>query len=519
MKILLIRPPAIYVEGAIPPSLSIPLGLLYIAAVLERAGHLVEVYDAQVNSARPVFQEPDKSTHMGYSWEDVRKSIQEKNPDIIGISCMFTAQFPNAIKTAALVKDIKREIVTVVGGSHPSVRPEDFFTETRPVDIVCIGEGEYTMLDIAETGKMKLPLSAIPGTAVSDNGKTRINQVRSRIFDLDALPLPAYHLIDMENYFQLYQRGFIDRPTLYYQGFERTVSIITSRGCPYNCIFCSVHGHMGKTWRHHSVDYVINHIKFLISKYRIKHIHFEDDNLSLNQARFKSILNGLMRLKETITWDTPNGVRADTLTKELIEDCKKSGCVYLIYAVESGSQRVLNEIIDKKLDLRSVIKAASWSKKLSLDVFAFYVIGLPGETRQEMYDTVNFALWLYKMYNVSPHLFIATPLPGTRLERILRETGIMEASLTPQELARMTQGGAVRNGRTYTDEEISKILEFFWKGYRKIFLFSSMLLLLQHPHLGLKLIKGLLKWGKGMPFKRVLHHTLLFKHYLRHPAK
>jgi len=398
MNILLVRPPARYVTGSISPSINLPIGLMSIAAVLEEGGHLVTLYDAQVNLTNPV-SSFDDYLHMGDPWEDIEKKIAAHTPDVIGITCPFSTQLANTNLLAVLARKIHPAVIIVVGGAHPSVKPVDFLAADSAVDIVCIGEGEYTLLEIARiVDQGGLPVT-VAGTAHNFNDIFTVNPPRPRIGNLDELPFPAYHLLKMDDYFSLFRKGYTDRPTIYREGSERTVSIVTSRGCPFDCIFCSIHLHMGKRWRGHSSSYVLNLVKMLIEAFGIQHVHFEDDNISFNRERFSEIVNGLGALSSRISWDTPNGVRVDTLTEELIKRCKASGCTYLVFGVESGSQRVLDTIVNKSLDLKTVLSAASWCKEAGLDAMAFFVIGFPGESPVEMRDTVEYALRLYKDYD------------------------------------------------------------------------------------------------------------------------
>ena len=467
MKILLLRPPFRYLPGAAKPSIGLPVGLLQIAAVLEKNHFPVELLDAQLNVHSPFLVDADGHGHMGLSWDALSRAIEERKPDIIGITCPFTTQIGNAIIAAEIAKQLVPGAVTVVGGNHPTVRPEDFFRKTAAVDLVCIGEGEHTMHDIAEAVRRNHRATGIPGTAERNGDGIRWNPPRELIGKLDELPLPAYHLVDMEAYFHLSRHGFNDRPVGTGKDSERAVSVITSRGCPFDCVFCSIHLHMGRKWRAHSVEYVGRHIEYLISKYAIRHIHFEDDNISANGKRFKGLLEAFRNLGNVFSWDTPNGVRVDTLSKEILRDCKRSGCVYLVFGVESGNQSVLDRIVGKKLDLDTVTKAAAWCREISLDVMSFFVIGFPGETRRDMQDTVEFALRLQRKYDVNPGLFVATPLPGTRLERILIEKGLLETEPSPDILAKITQGAAVLDGDTFSAEDVRDMRNRFLRGYKR----------------------------------------------------
>ncbi len=515
MKILLVRPPARYTKGSTKPSTSLPLGLLYIASVLEKNAYSIEIYDAQIKIDLPISYEQDGDMHLGDCWESVKGEIAKRKPDLVGITCPFTTQIESAIKTAEITKKINKTIITVVGGSHASARPADFFLKTDAVDLVCVGEGEYVFLDIAKALANKKSLEDIPGTVERYNDGVKINRARPYIQDLDELPLPAYHLVNMEDYFKLYKDGFSGRPAWHYPGSERTVSLITSRGCPFNCVFCSIHIHMGRMWRHHSSEYVLKHIEFLVSKYGAKHIHFEDDNLTLNIDRFKEILQGLVQGNINITWDTPNGIRVDTMTEEALRYCKKSGCTYLIFGIESGNQEVLDKIICKQLKLENVVQVAKWCNRVSLDAMSFFVIGFPGETKEDMQDSVDFALWLYQKYAITPTLFIATPLPGTRLEKICLEKKIIRVELSAGELAKMTQGTILMDGDTYSAQDISFLMKRFYKGYKIIFIYSGLLFLISHPKIVLKFIFRLFNEKKYKTKKEAILNMLEFKNCLK----
>jgi len=214
-----------------------------------------------------------------------------ENPNIIGITNQYSAQLDNALSLARLAKEVNNDIVVVAGGPHASIIPQSFFTRKSGVDIVIKGEGEQSMLELVLRLKSKTEIKDIPGVMDRQDPDSAKNP--NLILDLDQLPLPAYHLVDMEKYFDLAQRNLDGRPVFWYPGVERSASVITSRGCPYGCVFCSVYLHMGRKFRKHSAEYVIRHIDFLIQNYGIRHIHFEDDNLILDKKRFNTILEAI----------------------------------------------------------------------------------------------------------------------------------------------------------------------------------------------------------------------------------
>jgi len=185
--------------------------------------------------------------------------------------------------------------------------------------------------------------------------------------------------------------------------------------------------------------YVLNHIRFLLSRYQIHTFHFEDDNLTLNKKRFEEILDGILREHLAVRWDTPNGVRADTLDQPLLRKMQRAGCASLTIAVESGNQRVLDTIIGKRLDLSTVRRVAQWCYKIRLPLNAFFVIGFPGETQAEIRQTLAYAITLYYRYHVTPVVFIATPLYGTRLYDIVMRSAYLTRPITPESLSTGTQ--------------------------------------------------------------------------------
>jgi radical SAM superfamily enzyme YgiQ (UPF0313 family) len=201
-----------------------------------------------------------------------------------------------------------------------------------------------------------------------------------------------------------------------YAGAARSVSLVTSRGCPYKCTFCSIHIHAGRKFRRYSVENTLDHIENLIRHYGVRHLHFEDDNLTLDKPRFMQLMNGVRERGLKFTWDTPNGVFANTLDEEMLRAMKETGCIYLVIGVESGDQWVLDSVIRKQpLKLECVLDVFRMGKRIGLDLQAFYIIGFPRETMAHIRKTIDFALSGLREYDVIPHLAIARADPGTEL--------------------------------------------------------------------------------------------------------
>jgi len=455
LNTLLINPPQTYYRYSTVFSKYFPTGLSYVAALLDKEGFHVEVLDTLISQFEIKKGEKNTVTY-GMSFNNIKNEIIKRRPDIVGIAGPFTAQAENALRISRIVKDIDPNIITVFGGPDVSVRAKEIMANSESIDFAVIGEGEYTMLELVDKLDRKNfeEIGNILGLAYRKDNRICINPPRPFIRKLDDLPLPAYHLLEMDAYLNTNDEH------LYIQRFGRNLRelpIITSRGCPYNCCFCSIHLHMGKKLRIHSASQVLSHISHITQEYNVNHIHFEDDNLTLNKKRFETILDGIVEKGLEFTWDTPNGVRADHLGEDILKKMKRSGCVHFSIAPESGEQRVLNNVIDKRLNLDKVVDVARQAKVVGLPLHAFFVFGFPGETIQDMKKTLNFADTLMEKYDVSPGFCVATPLYGTRLQRECEEKGYLLSALTPKVLSESTQGKGVIKTAEFGPEDI-KIL-------------------------------------------------------------
>jgi len=491
MKILLINPPQTFYPGSERPAGNLPLGLMYIAATLEKAGYATEIIDAFTNDNE--FRKEGQNTIVGLPFEQIKQEIQNRKPTIIGIAGPFTCQIENSVKISVMAKEVDPKIVTVVGGPHVTMVPKEFLEEESSVDIAVAGEGEYTMPEIAEYVEGKKDLSEILGIAYRDEGRIVLNPPRPFIEKLDELPYPAYDHVDMETYLNPKKIG--------YRSFQdRAISMITSRGCPFNCCFCAVHLHMGKNFRANSAQYVLNHIKYVVEKYKVKNIFFEDDNLTLDTGRFEAICDGIIDNNIKIGWETPNGVRADCLNRELLVKMKESGCQSVFFGVESGDQQVLDKVICKSLDLNRVVEIAKICKDIGLKTGGFYIIGFPGETKQNMQKTVDFAFRLKRDFDVGMHLFIATPSYGTKLYEECKAKGYIKPDLGWNSFAsaRQPKGMPLISTNEFTPEEVKEIANRAIEEYKRLSLLNHIKNPRKALRTALKQPQLILKYAKSM---------------------
>jgi len=429
MRVCLINPPRIQPKAWGKPNVFPPIGLAYIAAVLEKT-HEVCIIDAPTEGWRNL-QDADRATYrVGLSNTEIADKLKRWSPDVAVIEIPFSGWSKTAFEVASTVKGINKDIISVLEGQHPSARPEDCLANPN-VDFVIMGEPENTIFElIGAVGKGTRDLKKIMGIGFVKNGVPVFTSPRPLLEDLDSLPFTARHLLPMAEYYAAVKenplRGEINKPW---------TIMITSRGCPYNCVFCTHHIVWGRKWRGRSPENVVDELQHVIKTYHVKQIDFLDDNMTLDRKRMENICDLIVKRGLSIEWFTPNGVRADTLDEKLLRKMKESGCKKIRVAPESGVQRVVDQVIKKSLDLRSVERAVVLCKKVGIKVGCFFVIGLIGETKEEIEETIKFAYKLRQLGADSFIFSIATPVYGTRLYEQAKRGGFLRECFSDEALA------------------------------------------------------------------------------------
>jgi magnesium-protoporphyrin IX monomethyl ester (oxidative) cyclase len=441
MKVCLINPPQTLLKSVGVPVMFQPTGLAYVAAVLEKE-HDVTVLDACAESREGVKIDKEGRYHLGLSFDNVAERIKKIKPDVVGISVVYSVNEYAGLTVAAAVKSVDRSILTVLGGPHPSICPME--TLSHPdVDYVVINEGEHTAPELfraLEERRFK-ELDGIHGIGFKNSGVPYTTQSRELIQDLDLLPFPARHLLPMELYHDAARLGVKSRALYnidmgdkqYYYNSDRSTTIITSRGCPYKCNFCSINLTMGYKFRTRSARNVYAELEQCVNQYGIRHVDFEDDNLTFHRDRVKEICNLIVENNLKLTWSTPNGIRADIIDEDLVIRMRKSGCKRVFVAPESGVQDVVNNVINKKMRLSSVVEAVRLFSKHNILIDASFVIGSVGrggrsETKLEILQTIAFALKLKWLGLSNAGFNIATPLFGTELRAEALKMGYVKES-------------------------------------------------------------------------------------------
>lgn len=416
MKVMLIQPPFTVFKTEVK-TCQPPLGLAYLSSVLKKDRDVL-ILDALAEGYKDEMAVDKEFIRYGLLSEEIKKRIAYFSPDVVGISCLFSAQSQNVLRICELVKGVDKKIITITGGAHPSALPEEMLRDNN-VDFVVIGEGEETIKKLLEhiENKRDTDLRDLDGIGFKYNGGINVNRKNKYVVNLDSLPFPDWEVFPLEKYFS------INTP---HGGAAKNVPflpIITSRGCPFECIFCSVHNLWGRNHRKRSVENVLTELEYLVNKFGIKEIQFEDDNLTLDKERAKKIFRGMSDKRLNLSWSAPNGVAVQTLDDEMLELMKMSGCYSMAIGVESGDEYVLKNMIKKPIRTEMVKPIINKARKLGLETTAFFVVGFPEETPAQLKNTFRLAENL-DVDNVN--LSFANPLPGTRLYEVCKEKGLIK---------------------------------------------------------------------------------------------
>ena len=421
-KVLLIFPPVRLYRETMKLVFS-PLGVAYIAAYVRNEVD-VRILDAAAEGFDHEIILDEDFIQFGLSIDEVKRRIADYKPDVVGVTCLFSSVFPVVREVCRAAKSVDPNILTITGGAYPTFMTE-YCLEEESLDAVAKGEGELIMMEIIRARREGRPLSGIDGLGVKEDGRVVINPKTKWIDDLDTVSFPARDLLPME----LYKK--IGVPHSFSASSRANAPLVTSRGCPAHCIYCSSTKFWGNRYRFRSAQNVLDEIGELIEKYGIEEIQFEDDNLTANRKRAKEIFQGIIDRGYKIKFNFPNGVALWTLDEELVDLIVKAGAYEMTLAFESGCQDVLKDIVKKPLNLEKARQITKYIRGKKLRTNAFYIFGFPGETREQMQQTFAFA---NEMKTDTAYFFVANPLPGTAMYELARDRGMLRGDFNFENL-------------------------------------------------------------------------------------
>ncbi len=433
MRVLLILPPTESAIKRVVGTTGPPLGLAYLASMV-RDDHDVKIIDGIAEDL---------------TFPDVMRRIKLFDPDIVGITATTSAMY-DAYAIARIAKNLNENVFVVMGGPHVTFAPELTMRECPCIDAVVRGEGELTFRELIDALDKNKGLKGILGLSYKDrkSGKIRNEPPRPLIKNVDEIPIPSYDLLPMEEY--------VADGTPF-------GTVMTSRGCPFNCAFCSSSLQFGKRWRGHSVERVIEELSILRNEYGKREIEFLDDTFTLNRRRAVDIPRRIKEEGLDVTWTASS--RVNTFSEKIARAMRAGGCHTVYFGIESGSQRTL-DFIGKGITPQQSIDAVKTAKKAGLRALGSFIIGFPEETREEIDTTIRFA----KRVGVDFAQFtVATPYPGTRLWQYAVEHSL----LLTRNWRKYTTIDPVMKLKYFTPEQISKLLR---KAYLSFYLRPKVLI-------------------------------------------
>jgi anaerobic magnesium-protoporphyrin IX monomethyl ester cyclase len=413
MKVTLVRPPTVISDSEVRPGACPPLGLAYIGGSLLEAGYDVQAVDA-VGLALDRFVTVDGVPgirRQGASDEDIVSRIPD-DVGLIAVSVMFSTEWPLTKRLVNAIRTRFQDVPIVAGGEHITAAPEYVLRDCPALTYCGLGEGELTMVELAGAIAEGRSPRDVPGLVFRAGSEIVRNAARRRVRDIDTFPRPAWDLFPI--------REYIDGGVTPGVDIGRSIPLLASRGCPYECTFCSNPVMWGQIWRVRSQDEVLAEMKFYMSKYRVTNFDFYDLTAIVRKDWIVKMARLIIDSGLDITWQLPSGTRSEAIDLEVVELLYRSGCRHIIYAPESGSDRTLT-LIKKKINKPKMIESVRGAVDERIKTKANFIVGFPDETVADVLQSYVFAVQLAwaGLHDVSFFPFSAYPGSAlfTRLER------------------------------------------------------------------------------------------------------
>jgi len=416
MRVLLLRPPTINGAKGVLHDAAPPVGVAYIAGSLEKAGHHVQVIDALGEGLFQYERIPnnDSIIKRGLSDQEILDRIPE-DLDFVGVSCMFSVEWPYNRALIKKIRKLRPNVTIAAGGEHITATPAFSLEDCAALDFILRGEGEETVVDLVDALEKGRALETVDGLGFRQaDGQVYLTPPRKRIMKVEDIPRPAWHLIPIEQY--------LDNGISFGVNIGRTMPIVASRGCPYQCTFCSNPVMWTQLWRVRPPQDVVDEIMYYMERYNATNFDFYDLTAIVKKEWVVEMATLLIEKKLNITWQLPSGTRSEAIDEEVCGLLHASGCRYLNYAPESGSEFILKKI-KKVIKIDRMLHSMKGAVKAGLSVKANILLGFPGETYRHVLETYWFIIRLAALGIDDVGVFSFTPYPGSALFNELVENG------------------------------------------------------------------------------------------------
>jgi len=407
VKPVLLRPPYVVPKWSHTASICPPLGLAYVAASLRKKGYQVRCVDALGEAPlQKIASEDNRYLYYGLSIKEILQHLAIKEFNVLFVSLMFSHDWPMTKSFIKTIKKVYPEVTMVCGGEHISACPRFSMEDCPEIDICVLGEGEETSIDILKAIEQKKSLSKINGIVYRSEEGIITNPRRSRISQLDDIPLPAWDLFPLENYLSN-SLGYGVNP-------GRTMPMLISRGCPFQCTFCSSPQMWTTKWQARDPDCVIEEMQFYIDKYKATNFDFYDLTAIVRKDWIIKFCQKIIKKNWNITWQMPSGTRSEALDDETLGLMMLSGQKHISYAPESASKTTLQKI-KKKIKIENMKTSIRSALSKGMSVKLNLMLGFPDETHKEMLETLRFVMDAAFMGVSDVYLASFAPYPGSEL--------------------------------------------------------------------------------------------------------
>ncbi len=403
-----------------------PLSLSYLAAVLAQEGIQVRILDFLVTRYRP---------------EKLRRELEEYRPQMVGATCV-TLNYLIARRMLKVCKDADPGIFTVIGGPHVTFALEETLLSSPWIDAIVIGEGERTLVELARAVEESKDIRQVHGIAFADGGTVVRTSPRPLIEHLDDLPLPARELLPMARY----------------RALGTPCTVITSRGCPYSCIFCSGHRMFGPRVRFRSPGLVADEIERLQRDFGLARINIVDDTFTLNHNHTRTVCEEMLRRNLKMKWSV--FARVDRISEDLAQLMNRAGCEWVLFGVESADEGIL-KTIKKGITPDEVRRGVKIAAEAGINVFNSFILGLPGENQDTARKSLAFGDELYQKYGAKYGFHMLSPLPGTEIYERAKDYGIRIFS---RNWARYNANEPITETAAMTREMVNEAMSFYNRG-------------------------------------------------------